>query len=136
MQSLRVLIRDHRKLAMLIVALALCMKIVVPSGYMIGTSGTEFLTVEICGDGASPHKFTQITIPVNGSSQGHQDDRGKGDAPCPYSALSMASTFADAPLLAIALAFILTLGFAPVYIRSRGQAARLRPPLRGPPALA
>lgn len=122
---------------MLVMALALCMKIVVPSGYMLGSSGAKFLTVEICGDGASPHKFTQIAIPLKDGSQGHGDEHGKGDSPCPYTALSMASLGgADAPLLGIGLAFILALGFTALIPAPLGQISHLRPPLRGPPAAA
>jgi hypothetical protein len=135
MLHLRALIRHHRHLAMLAVALALCVKALVPTGYMIGSSGTKFLTVQICGDGIS-HETIQLAIPMNGKS--HDDDRGhsgKADSPCAYSVLSMASLGgADAPLLAIALAFILALGFAAIVPAPQRQISHLRPPLRGPPA--
>lgn len=135
MLSLRALIRQHRHIAMMIVALALCMKALVPTGFMIGNSGTKFLTVQICSDGIN-HETVQLAIPMDGKTQNDgQGHSGKADSPCAYSALSMASLGgADAPLLAIALAFILALGFATLVPAPLGRIFHLRPPLRGPPA--
>jgi hypothetical protein len=135
--TFRALIRQHRHIAMMIVALALCMKALVPTGYMLGSSGARFLTVQICSDGLQLHKVTQIAIPIQGNSQDGHGEHGKADSPCAYSALSMASLGgADAPLLAIALAFILVLGFVAIAPTPLEQISHLRPPLRGPPAVA
>jgi hypothetical protein len=49
MELLRAFFRDHRRLAALLVALALCVKALVPAGYMPGAHG-KVLTVEICAD--------------------------------------------------------------------------------------
>ena len=43
------LLREHRRLAAILVALALCMKALVPAGFMIGASA-RLITVEICAD--------------------------------------------------------------------------------------
>jgi len=130
MTSIRALIRDHRTLAMLLVAVALFVKVLVPSGYMAGT-GQKLLSVQICLDGIN-HKTVQLAVPADGSS--HQDSQGH--PPCAFTALSMGALGGiDAPLLALAIAFILALGFAPTHPVLRGRASHLRPPLRGPPAL-
>lgn len=138
---MRAFFRDHRNFALCLVLLALCMKALVPGGFMLG-SQAKMLTIEICSDASGTHQTKQISVPVDGkSSQSQdgesQDEHGKADSACPYSALSMASlTGADAPLLAAALAFIMALGFLPLAARPRARTSFLRPPLRGPPALA
>jgi hypothetical protein len=131
--TIRRLCRDHRNLAALLVALALCMKVLVPAGYMIGGQ-SKTLTISICADAQGTHLTKQIAIPLNG-----QNDRGEHGkpAPCPYAALGMASLpGADAALLGLALAFILSLGFVAVRAVPPSRAAFLRPPLRAPPLFA
>jgi hypothetical protein len=51
MLQLRALIRQRRMLAIFIVALALCVKALIPTGYMVGTNSTMLLSVQICDDG-------------------------------------------------------------------------------------
>jgi Protein of unknown function (DUF2946) len=123
-------------LAILIVALALFVKVLVPQGFMADT-GQKFLSVQVCLDGIS-HKTVQLAIPTTGKSQdGNSGHHDKTDSPCAYSSLSMgAMAGADLPLLAIALAFILALGFAPAHPVLRGRLSHILPPLRGPPAVA
>lgn len=123
------MIRDYRIAALLMVALALCTKALIPQGYMVA-GGAKILTVQICSDGLS-HKAMKIVIPME-SKQGGQ---GSGDGECAYGALNAASLAgADAPLLALALAFILALGFAPTRPAPLSRGTHVRPPLRGPPA--
>ena len=136
MQPLRAFLMRHRAFAALLVAAALCMKLAVPAGYMVGT-GSKVLSIEICADSRGQHLTQQIVIPQTGKSADKQAEHAKASASCPYSALSMASLGgADPLLLAAALAFILALGFAPVRAATPRRASNLRPPLRGPPALA
>ena len=136
MQPLRTFLRQHRLLASLLVALALCMKVLVPGGFMLG-SAAKVLTIEICGDASGTHLVKQISVPMDDKSGESQDQHGKADSACPYSALSFASLAgADAWLLATALAFIMALGFMPLAARPPARVSWLRPPLRGPPALA
>ena len=135
MGTLRAFFRDHRQLAMLLVALALAVKAMVPAGYMVGTD-SKVLTIQICADGSGQHFTKQIVVTMTGKSLGGDGEQGKADGTCPYSALSMTSLGgADPALLALALAFILTLGFAPVRRPWLQGIFHLRPPLRGPPAL-
>ena len=87
--------------------------------------------MRICADASGAKMTRQIVLPQTGQS----GDHAKADGACPYAALGMAAaTGADAALLAIALGFILALGFAPIPAIPRSDPLHLRPPLRGPPA--
>lgn len=135
MGSLRAFFRDHRQLAAMLVALALAMKALLPAGYMIG-SQPQGITIAVCTDATGKHDTRQIVIPQTGKPAGGAEGHGKGDGACPYSALGMASiSGADATLLAIVLALILALGFAPAPALRLKRASYLLPPLRGPPSL-
>lgn len=133
MLTMRTFLMGHRCLAILVVMAALCMKIVVPAGFMIGPN-SKVLTVQLCTDGLGHAVTAKIAIPMKGDPSDSTGKQGKGD--CPFSSLSMASmTGADPALLALALAFILALGFAPARTSHPKRVSYLRPPLRGPPAL-
>jgi hypothetical protein len=135
MHPLRALLLRHRVLALLMVMAALCMKLVVPSGYMIGQE-SSVLTVRICQDSTAATAFQQIAIPMKSTDSESDGAHGKASNTCPYATLSMASlASADTVLLAMALLFILALGFAPVRTSLPQRIAHLRPPLRGPPSL-
>jgi len=136
MFALRAFFLAHRRLAALLLAMALCMKVLIPAGYMIGQQSTQ-LTVQICAEPGDSGHVRQLAIATHGKGGEQAPDQGKADSICPYSALSMATLGgADAPLLAAALAFILALGFAAPPILRTSRIHHLRPPLRGPPALA
>jgi len=136
MTSLRAFIRDHRDFAALLVGLALFMKALVPAGYMLGTEG-RVLTVEICSDASGGHLTKQIVIQADGKSKGGEAGHAKADGTCPFASLTIGAVEgADSALLLAALAFILLLAFAPLVLPMRERSDYLRPPLRGPPALA
>lgn len=136
MGILRAFFRDHRNMALGLLLLALCMKALVPAGFMLGAQG-KMLTIEVCGDASGTHLTRQISVPMDGKSGHEQNEQGKDGSACPYSALTMASLAgADAQLLATVLAFIMALGFLPMPARPVARAPYIRPPLRGPPALA
>ncbi len=136
MSILRTFVRDHRNLALWLVLIALCMKALVPSGYMIGTH-SKTLTVEMCGDASGSRYTMQISIPMNSESSPSESGHGKADSACPYSALSIESLAGtDSVLLTLALAFIIAIGFLPLTSRQIGRSPYLRPPLRGPPVFA
>ncbi len=114
---------------MALVALALVIKALVPTGYMIGTQ-EKALTILICGDVSGDHLTKQITIP------GKAEGKARTSAACPYASLSFASLDAGLPaFVALAIAFLLLLGFAPVRTPILAGFTHARPPLRGPPAL-
>ncbi|OCC25538.1 hypothetical protein MB02_02580 [Croceicoccus estronivorus] len=144
MPILRAFFQTHAWLAASLLALALCMKALVPAGYMIGNASPDstVLNVQLCTaslDGPVSH---QIVIPQDekNAAPGSQDDGGHDkshNGVCPYTALSMASlSGADAALLAVALLFILALGFAKVRSPRVERPAFFTPPLRGPPHFA
>jgi hypothetical protein len=134
MHLMRALLLRHRSLALLVVMVALCLKIVVPTGFMIGPN-SKVLTVQICDEPFGNHAVKQIVIPMKDGGSDSDHRQGKGE--CPFASISMASMTGAAPsLLALALAFILALGFAPAPIPHPKRVHYLRPPLRGPPALA
>lgn len=129
------LLRERRCLAAILVALALSMKMLVPAGYMIG-AGPKIVTVQICTDASASGLTRQMAIPLR-KDAGGQPDRGKGDATCAWAALAKAAEGGAGPdLMALALAFILALGFAGHAARPRPSPRHLRPPLRGPPLSA
>jgi len=111
-----------------LLALALLAKLVVPSGFMLGTSG-DGLTIEIC-TGYGPMK---MVMPGTGGQHDKQD--GVKEMPCAFSGLSAPSLAAADPiLLALAIAFVIALGYRAETPRPVRAAGFLRPPLRGPPA--
>jgi hypothetical protein len=132
MHAMRAFVRSRRRFAALVVALALAMKALVPAGYMIWQQD-KVLTITICADASGTKIVKQIMLPQSGQTGEH----AKAEGACPYAALGMAAlSGADAALVAGALGFILPLGFAPVRVQPRAGPLHLRPPLRGPPALA
>ncbi|MCW1429918.1 DUF2946 family protein [Novosphingobium sp. JCM 18896] len=132
MHALRALVHRHRLLAAMIVVCALAMKIAVPAGYMLGQHG-KVLTVEICADASGSTVTKQIVVPA---SHGDKETQAKASETCPYAALGFpALNGADPLLLALALAFILALGFVPAQALPLQRRRFARPPLRGPPAL-
>jgi len=136
MGALRSFLHDHRRLVAVLAAMVLAMKALVPVGYMISPSSRS-LTVQICADASGGSYTRQLTIPLDRNGNENADQHGKTNGVCPYSALSMTSLAgADAPLLILALAFILARAFAPARRPHFGQIRRDRPPLRGPPLLA
>lgn len=136
MHLLRAFLLRHRAIAIFVAALALCLKAAIPSGYMLGEQA-RVLTVVLCADASGQPMIQRIDLGDAGKSGHDVDKHAKGDSVCGYSALSLAALGgADVALLALALVFILALGFAPVATALPAPAAHLRPPLRGPPALA
>lgn len=122
----------QRAMAFAILAFALAMKAIVPTGFMIGAEA-KVLTIRLCNKSqfSSAAQARQIAIPMNGKPASKHD---KADEICPYSALSMASlSNTDLTLLSPALAFILALTFTPGRTACAKRIFYLRPPLRAPP---
>jgi hypothetical protein len=128
MHRIRAFIHRQSAAMALLFAVALAMRALVPSGYMVMPTAISF-SVALCSgvDGEQ----TQITIPTDGES-GKKDG---GQSPvCSASQLDHAGMGAVAPiLLATALAFILALGFTTVRQALPPAPRYLHPPLRGPP---
>lgn len=133
MQALRAFLHHHRLLAAMVVLCALALKIAVPAGYMLGQHG-KVLTVEICADASGATLTKQIVLPA---SDGEKTAHAKASETCPYAALGFAALGgADLALLALALAFIVALGFLPAPSAPLRRRSHVLPPLRGPPLFA
>lgn len=134
MRGLRATIRNHRSLALLALVLAFLVRAALPAGYMVGRDATETVTVLVCSGAGGDHQVVKLAIPSKKGGRGHDGETGKG---CAFSALGKSALGgADPVLLALALAFILVLGLAPSRTLPARPVPHVRPPLRGPPALA
>jgi hypothetical protein len=131
----------QRHCAVLICAVALLLKLLVPTGYMIGGDHGR-IAVTICTGLSSA--ATTIDIPrtsgdmaaLHGSTSGHEStrDHGKTDMPCGYAGLSATVLGAvDPVLLVAALATVAAMARRPVLRPAPRPSPHLRPPLRGPP---
>ena len=140
MRAIRHLLAQ-RHWAVLICAATLLLKLLVPTGYMIGSEGGR-IAITICS-GFEPRTMT-TAMPgatamsgMHGGSSDHgtSKDHGKAEMPCAFSGLSAAALGATDPLqLAALIAFVMAMGFATTVLPSPVGPAHLRPPLRGPPA--
>ena len=135
MTLFRVLILNHRKLALMLLVFTLCVKALVPAGFMVERKAMV-LTVSICADGLGTRTTQQMVIPMKPDPASHGSDHGKRDGSCAFTSLGSGSLAAvDPMLLAVALLFILALGFVGVLQRRPLVALRLLPPAQGPPLL-
>lgn len=134
MTRLRRLVFAHRAFAASVIALAVLMKILVPSGTMISAQGGA-MTIVLC-TGSGPVMMAVPMTDDQGRDGHNQDghDQGK-DMPCAFSALSAPSMAAADPMvLAIALAFIIEASLRFVSSGYVAAPAYMRPHPRGPPA--
>lgn len=135
MRGLRAFCGRHRAFAATLIAFALLVRALVPGGLM-PQFGDHGLRLVLCSGSATP---VSVTVPLGGP-QDH-DDPPAGDlhklAPCGFAGLA-APLLGGAPPLLLAIALAAAFGAA---LRRHPQfspraPAALRPPLRGPPALA
>ena len=131
MKGLRDNIFGHRRWAAALIALALLAKLIVPAGFMLDRSAGT-LTVELCtGFGVE-----KIEMALPGKPAQH-DQQSRADSPCTFSALAAPALGGADPIqLAIAIAFVMAIGQRVAAIIGLRSLAHLRPPLRGPPAIA
>jgi hypothetical protein len=126
----------QRYFAVLLYAGALLLRLLVPTGYMIGSENGQ-ITMELCS-GVTPHATT-IAIPgMHGDMPDHgkSQDHGKAETPCAFAGLSAASLGAIDPIQLVALiAFVMAVGLSPTVLPAIIRRSHLRPPLRGPPAV-
>lgn len=155
MTAIRSLIAQRHLAALLCVA-ALLLKLVIPSGYMIGEAQGH-MAVVLCpgtmpvadvmphmssGDMAMMHGTPHAALPDHVGSDhggtGHSDGQhSRAEMPCAFAGLSAAALAAVDPIQLVALlAFVLATGFVAVTAIVRSDPSYLRPPLRGPPALS
>ena len=126
----------QRCFAALLCAATLLLKLLVPTGYMVGTDRGR-VTIELCSGVDSPPM--QMAMPgMDGGAHGHDKspEHGKAEMPCAFSGLSAASLGAVDPIQLVAsIAFVLAAGLSPTMLPAIARRGYLRPPLRGPPAI-
>ncbi len=147
MLRLRRLALTHNALAALVICVALLMKALVPTGFMPAMVDGRFVIAVCSGTGpvtAPPHMAAMPGMAHGPAMTGHHGGRDRpGEQhdnkpqPCAFAGLQSPSlAAADPVVLAIAVAFVLALGLRVVAALPLVLPARLRPPLRGPPATA
>lgn len=131
--TLRSLLARHRWLAIWLVSAALMMKVLVPAGFMPNVSSGAIL-VQLC----SGQGLQTVMMEIPGRSGDHDPaDHKQADIPCAFSGLSSpALAAADPILLALAIAFILAMGFLGLSFAPPAPSPFLRPPPIGPPTAA
>ncbi|QNE32421.1 hypothetical protein F1C10_11015 [Sphingomonas sp. NBWT7] len=141
----------QRRLALLICAATLLLKLLIPTGYMVAANHGR-IAIVVC-PGAAPRAEAMAMPGMHGdmpdhgmphqSMSGHggagdhgkAKDHGSAEMPCAFASLSAALLGAIDPLLLAALiAFVLATGFSAAIPPPPSRSAYLRPPLRGPPA--
>lgn len=133
MRHLRASIRDHRQLALLVLALAFLVRAALPAGYMVSRDASSVITIAVCSDASGAHKTTQLVIPARPGAPA----KAAKDGSCAFSAMAKGALGgADPILLALAFAFILVLGLAPQRVLPARLVPHTLPPQRGPPATA
>lgn len=111
----------------------LLLKLIVPTGYMLTVEHGR-ATIMVC-PGTVPAK----PVMQHGNMAGHHApaDKGKAEMPCAFAGLSAAALGAIDPILLVALiAFVLATAWLVVARPLPARSPYLRPPLRGPPAIA
>ncbi|MBB3881072.1 hypothetical protein [Sphingomonas pseudosanguinis] len=150
MTAIRSLIAQRHLAALLCVA-ALLLKLVIPSGYMIGEAQGH-MAIVLCpgtmpvadamshappGDMTTMHGMPHGVMADHGRSDHRDGQHGRAEMPCAFAGLSAAALAAVDPIQLVALlAFVLTTGFVALTANVRPAPPYLRPPLRGPPALS
>lgn len=123
----------QRYVAVLICVAALALKLVVPTGYMIGDERGHVAIVMCPGAAAVP-----VAAAMHGvmADHGKSKDHGKPELPCAFAGLSAASLGAvDSVLLAALIVFVMAVGLSRALPLPWIRRSYLRPPLRGPPAV-
>lgn len=122
----------QRHLTTLICVVAMLLKLLVPSGYMLAADHGR-ITMAICsGVASSP---ITISMPMRHDDSGGKDHHGRDEMPCPYGSLAFPALQAVDPIqLALLMAFILAVGVVVIAPAPRASSAFLQPPPRGPPA--
>lgn len=134
MHRLRTLTRTHLWSALLLIMVAMGMKGLVPTGYMIEPGRGLSFDVTLCAGSPGGQEAMRVVIPLKDKHEPAHHGAAKHDGPCAFSGLAKVATGAGEPvLLALALAFLLLLGLTPQTPAPRPRRLHLRPYLRGPP---
>lgn len=139
MQAVRHLLAQ-RQVTLWLCAATLILRLLVPTGYMIG-SDHGHVAIIACPSVTAPVQAAAMPMMHHAAesrpSEHHPTDHGPSDGPCAFAGLSAAMLGAvDPVLLAGLVAFILRLGFVAIRVAVPAAFRHAWPPLRGPPALA
>ncbi|WP_188768770.1 hypothetical protein [Novosphingobium endophyticum] len=133
MRTLRQFFRDRPALAALLLAAALCLKIVLPAGYMPSAAGSD-MVVALCSSMAPEGQTVTIRIP---GKAGQDDMSGSAKQSCAFAPLAAAVLGSVPPAIVLAaLLFVFVAAILGQPLALRPVTARIRPPSQGPPAFA
>lgn len=123
----------QRHFAVLLCAATLLLKLIVPTGYMIGSEHGR-VAIVVCSGISTVTGMAGPAMHGAMADHGKSDDHGKMEQPCAFVGLSAAALGTIDPiLLAVLIAFVLALGAARVVPPPGIRRTALPPPLRGPP---
>lgn len=134
MHAFRLLLA-HRRWSVLLCALALALRVMIPGGYMV-SAGAHGLAVVVC-PGSVPVGAAMTgmdhAMPAAGHGGGAKE-HGQPEVPCAFSGLTAQALGAIDPVLLVqALAFAAVLALFAAPATAPRPILHLRPPLRGPP---
>jgi hypothetical protein len=115
----------------MLLAAALCLKVLLPAGYMPAPAASEHIAA-LCSSGTSGTETVTVRIPYKSG----QDGSGSAENTCAFAPL--AAVALDPELPAVVLAAILFVFIAAILrqpLALPATSAGVRPPGRGPPAL-
>lgn len=134
MRAIRRLLAQ-RHLALLLCIATLLLKLLVPTGYMLGSQHGR-VGMELC-TGLSKTAGAMAGPGMHGAMPGHGKsyDHGKTEQPCAFSGLTGAALDTAGTIwLTVPIAFVLIVVLGRAARSPVIRPAGLRPPLRGPPA--
>ena len=122
-------------MAVLLLLAALAARLLAPAGFMPAFGAQGFAIVLCSGHGPVTAMADMTMHDMGGHVPAAPEDHAKTDMPCGFSGLATPGLAgADPVLLALALLFIVATALFTRPIFCVRRVARLRPPLRGPPA--
>lgn len=131
MRTLRQFFRDRPAFAAVLLAAALCLKIVLPAGYMPSSSGGEQI-VALCSSSASAGATVKIHIP---GRSGDDDAFGSARHSCAFAPLAALALDPVPPAIILAaLLFVFIAAILRMPLELAAVGAQIRPPSQGPPS--
>lgn len=132
MNGLRAALNGNRALAAMLLAAALFVRALVPTGYMAAPDARS-ITVTICADASGSPR--QVQVPLGEKHDAGQDHQDK-HSPCAFAGMAAATPAAPVLLAALAPVAAPAAPFAAQVVAiGRGLAAP-PPPQTGPPIIA
>ncbi|WP_342450650.1 DUF2946 family protein [Sphingomonas sp. CFBP 13728] len=133
MPAIRHLVQNRSLAIVLILAVSLALRLVVPSGYMPTMSHGKMI-VSICSGTMTEPMVLEVPGLAQQPDDASHDAPAKHDTPCAYAGLTMAALAAvPLDLLIVALAFTMGSGLRPGPAPVETSRYGLRPWARGPP---